>query len=191
MNLKVKGIISWLSDFIADNKREFLCFSITFALGIVVGIIVTVSNCGGEFEKIRGAEIEYGAVKVFFFSALLIFIGYFVIAIAATNKKLNFIAVFPFPILGYFFGQYITLLVGCYGGVGIINLIFVYAPFFLCTFACMLFGACIAINLPPHCGSVRQSTITLLKFYGVNVLINFVIFLIIGAITKVIVVRSQ
>lgn len=181
-----------VKDFFATNTKSAVCFSIIFFIGIVVGIVSAVNAVDGVFEKIAQSEIVFGSVKVFFYSALFLMIGYFLFAIASCMRGLSFIAVLPFIVLGYLCGKYMTVLVGVYGGIGIINLIFIYIPFYIGAFVSFLICACIALRQANICtcsGSIlRPSVATVLKLFGFNVLLNVLIFLLIGAMVDVIVV---
>ena len=90
-------------------------------------------------------------------------------------------------VLGYFFGKYMCLLVAVYGATGIVNLLVIYAPFFLVTFLSMTVAGARAARAV-GCGRVRSSALVLLKVYGVNMAADFVIFVLVGAFVKVIVV---
>lgn len=182
-----------LGDFISSNKKTIICCLSLFLVGLVVGIVYTVSANGGEFEKFSRSDIDFGAVKIFFYSSLLVAIGYFAVALASVMRGLNFVATLPFPILGFVFGDYTTVLIGSYGGMGICNLLFVYMPFFLLTFGILTVSSCIALRLSDVCecrkgALLRPSVSAVLKGYGINVIVNFVVFLIVGGIVKVIVV---
>lgn len=181
-----------VKDFFATNTKSAVCFSIIFFIGIVVGIVSAVNAVDGVFEKIAQSEMVFGSVKVFFYSALFLMIGYFLFAIASCIRGMSFIAVLPFVVLGYLCGKYMTVLVGVYGGIGIINLIFIYIPFYIGAFVLFLICACIALRQANICtcgGSIlRPSVATVLKLFGFNVLLNVLIFLLIGAMVDVIVV---
>lgn len=189
--VKSKTIFA-IKDFLAFHRKAVVCFSLLFFIGIVVGIVFAVNAVGGEFEKILQKDMTFGAVKVFFFSSLFLLIGYILIAISSCIHGMSFLAVLPFIVLGYLFGQYVTILVGVYGGNGIMNLIFVYIPFYLASFVCLMVGACIAQRQCNICASsnsiLRPSISTILKALGINILFNFIVFLLIGSLTKVIVV---
>ncbi len=193
MNTKIKNLQYMLGDFISSNKKTIICCLSLFLVGLVVGIVYTVSANGGEFEKVSRSDIDFGAVKIFFYSSLLVAIGYFAVALASVMRGLNFVATLPFPILGFVFGDYTTVLIGSYGGMGICNLLFVYMPFFLLTFGILTVSSCIALRLSDVCecrkgALLRPSVSAVLKGYGINVIVNFVVFLIVGGIVKVIVV---
>ena len=181
-----------IKDFLTLHKKTVLCFSVVFFIGIVIGIVSAVNAVGGEFERITQSDMSFGAVKVFLFSALFLLIGYFVVAVSSRVRGMSFIALLPFIVLGYLCGCYVTVLVGVYGGIGIMNLIFIYIPFYFGSFICMLVSACIAQRQSNMCASgnslLRPSVAVLLKAIGVNILFNFIVFLLIGSVTKVIVV---
>lgn len=193
MSLNLRGATSAVRGFLSRNKKCAVSFSVLFVVGIIIGIIVAVNANGGEFERVLQKDVEYGAVKVFFFSSLIIGAGYAVIIVASVSRKVTFVAVVPFLVLGLYFGRYICILTACFGASGIINLIVIYIPFFLCTFICMLFGGCAALQQAlicscSYCGLLRPSVSVLLKAYGINCALSFVIFLILGLMTKVIVI---
>ena len=189
--VKSKSVYA-IKDFLALHKKAVLCFSMLFFIGIVVGIVSAVNAVGGEFEKILQKDMTFGSVKVFFFSSLFLLIGYVIVAIGSCLRGMSFLAVIPFVILGYFCGNYACVLVGVYGGIGVMNLIFIYIPFYIGSFIFLLVGGCVALRQCNLCANnnaiLRPSIATLLKAYGLNILFNFIVFLLIGAVTKVIVV---
>jgi hypothetical protein len=123
---------------------------------------------------------------------LILAVGYGVLVLSSTIKTVSFIAIIPFAIVGYMFGAYTTVLVGVYGGVGVMNLLFVYVPFFTITFFVMSVTGCVALRSGNSCGCkekfLKPSVSILLKGYAVNVIASFVIFLLVGSVTKVVVV---
>ena len=181
-----------IKDFLSLHRKSVLCFAMLFFIGIVVGIVFAINAVGGEFEKITQNDMTFGAVKVFFYSAFFLLIGYTVVAISCCIHGMTFLAVLPFIVAGYFCGRYMTVLVGVYGGMGIMNLIFIYIPFYFGSFICLMVGACVALRQCNACASgntlLRPSIAVLLKTFGLNILFNFIVFLLIGAVTKVIVV---
>ncbi len=192
MDVRVRAFLNSVGEFFRRNKKAIICYSVLFIFGLVIGIVAAVNYAGGEFENYHPDEIVYGAVKVFLFSSLIIAAGYGIIIVSATVRSLTFLSLIPFGVLGIEFGRYITLLVGYYAFIGIINLIFIYIPFFLITFVCMLFAAAKTAGqyycqCTPN-GGLRPPVVTNIKCYFVNVAINFFIFIVIGAMTKVIVV---
>jgi hypothetical protein len=181
-----------IKDFLSEHKKTFVCFALIFVAGIVVGIVSEVNSVGGQFERINKNDIVFGQVKVFFFSSLILAVGYGVLVLSSTIKTASFIAIIPFAIVGYMFGAYTTVLVGVYGGVGVINLLFVYVPFFTITFFVLSVTGCVALRSGNSCGCkekfLKPSVSILLKGYVVNVIASFVIFLLVGSVTKVVVV---
>ena len=179
-----RGVIK---DFLKENRKSVLGFSAVFALGVVIGIFVTISAAGGEFERVARADMEFGSVKVFFTSSFALLAGYGVLLLAACAPALALVSLLSFAVLGYFFGNYLCLLVAVYGATGVLNLIVIYLPFFLLTFACMVVGGARAAKAL-GCGRVRSTALLMLKVYGVNVALDFVIFVLLGVFVKVLVV---
>lgn len=192
MNVRVKTVLDAVKDFVNTNKKYVICFSVVFAIGLVIGIVTTVNANGGEFERVLEKDMTFGAVKVFFFSSLILVGGYGVFILSASVKWAFVVAPVTFAVLGVYFGKYCCVLIGCFGGIGVINLIFVYIPFFILTFICMLVTVVLALQYAAYCecakSPLRPSITVILKGYGVNIVVNFVIFLFIGAITKVLVI---
>jgi hypothetical protein len=189
--VKSKSVYA-IKDFLALHKKPVVCFSVLFFIGIIVGIVSAVNSVGGQFEKIAQNEIVFGAVKVFFFSAIGLLAGYIIFAVSSCMHGMSFLSVVPFIILGYICGKYVTVLVGVYGGIGLMNLIFIYIPFFIGSFIFFLVGASIALRQCNICACnnsiLRPSISTILKAFAINLLFNFVVFMLIGALTKVIIV---
>ena len=179
-----RGVVK---DFLKENKKTVLSFGIVFALGIVIGIFVTISAAGGEFERVARADMEFGAVKVFFTTGFAVLLGYGVLLAAACAPAVAPVSLLSPAVLGYFFGKYMCLLVAVYGATGIVNLLVIYAPFFLVTFLSMTVAGARAARAV-GCGRVRSSALVLLKVYGVNMAAGFAIFVLVGAFVKVIVV---
>ena len=193
-----RGVVK---DFLKENKKTVLSFGIVFALGIVIGIFVTISAAGGEFERVARADMEFGAVKVFFTTGFAVLLGYGVLLAAACAPAVAPVSLLSPAVLGYFFGKYMCLLVAVYGATGIVNLLVIYVPFFLVTFLSMTVAGARAARAvgcgrvpgaraarAVGCGRVRSSALVLLKVYGVNMAADFAIFVLVGAFVKVIVV---
>ncbi len=192
MNPRARSAVYNIKDFLAVHKKTVVCFSVLFFVGMVVGIISAVNSVGGVFEKLSRNDMTFGAVKVFFFSSLFVLAGYGVVAISSCVKGMSFMCVIPFAVLGFMTGNYACVLIGVYGGVGIMNMIFIYLPFYFVTFVCLMVGGCVSLKQSNACGGkerlLRPSVSVLLKAFAINMLFNFVIFLLIGAVTKVVVV---
>lgn len=183
----VRTAISLVKDFCRNNKKSVVSFSAVFALGLVLGIFITINAVGGEFERIARADMELSAVKVFFTASFMLAAGYGVILLSAAASSLVVVALIPFGVLGYYFGKYMCLLGASYGALGLVNLFIIYTPFFLLSFICLLVAGVRAVNAI-GCNKMKNTLVALLKIYGVNVGINFVVFVVIGAFAKVIVV---
>lgn len=192
MNVRIKSAVFVIKDFLSAYKKTVICFSLLFVVGIIVGIVSAVNSVGGVFEKLSRNDMTFGAVKVFFFSSLFVVAGYLVVVVSACIRGMSFLAVVPFVVLGFVTGNYMCVLVGVYGGVGIMNLIFVYTPFFLTTFLCLMTGGSIALGHSGKCDSkdklLKPSVAVLLKALCANIIVSAVIFLLIGAVTKVVVI---
>lgn len=198
MNLypRLRTLSSNIRAFFHDNKKAVICFSVVFALGIVIGIVAAIETRRGVFERFEIEVIEYGAVRMFFLTSLILAGAYALIWIASSGSKVVFLAVIPFFALGFMFGEYMCVLVGCYGVIGVLNLIFIYLPFYIMTFLCLLVAASYILSHPgcgaSGCGTpfkLKPPFIFLLKMYGINVAVNAVIFLIVGIFVKVIIVE--
>ena len=72
-----------VKDFCKENRKSVISFCALFALGIVLGIFITINAAGGEFEQIARADMEFGAVKVFFTASFMVLIGYGILLLAA------------------------------------------------------------------------------------------------------------
>lgn len=190
-SLRIRSIISALKTFVSDNKKVIICTSIIFVLGITVGIFSAFRSVGEDgFDRVARADMEFGAVKVFFISLLALVGCYAVFLIAGINDKTVFLIVIPFFALGFATGWYSVALIGRYETSGLINLLLIYLPFYLSTFCC--FVLCAAVMVAPECGckngGLKPSFVNTLKIFAINVAIAFVLFVIVGSIFKVIVV---
>lgn len=192
MRVHLKSVVYEIKEFLSTHKKTVVCFSLLFVAGVIIGIISAVNSVGGVFEKLSKNDMTFGSVKVFFFSSLFIFAGYVVLTISSCVKGMSFLSILPFAVLGYMMGSYICVLVGVYGGIGVMNLIFIYIPFYLVTFFSMLVGGSVALFHAGNCACkdslLKPSVVILIKTFGINILSNGVIILLIGAVTKVIVV---
>ncbi len=191
VSLRTKSIISALKTFVSDNKKVIVCASIIFVLGIIVGIFSAFRSVGKDgFDRVARADMEFGAVKVFFISLLALVGCYAVFLIAGINDKTVFLIVLPFFALGFATGWYSVALIGRYETSGLVNLLLIYLPFFICTFCC--FVLCATVTVAPDCGckngTLKPSFVNTLKIFAINVAIAFLLFIIIGSIFKVIVV---
>ncbi len=183
---------SALKSFLSKNKKIIICSLIVFALGIIVGAVSAWRAVGGEFEEVLPKDADTGGARVFFFSTLALIGCYGVILLSGINNKTVFLSIIPIFLLGFFFGRYSAALIGRFGALGIVNLVFAYAPFFICTFVCFVLSM-IAV-MTTDCAktaissSLKPSFVDTLKLFGINVAINFVLFVLIGSIYGVIIV---
>ena len=189
--LRAKSFLSSLKSFVSDNKKVIICAVVIFALGITVGIISAFRAVGEDgFERVARADMEFGAAKVFFISLLALIVCYGVFLIAGVNNVTVFLIILPFFALGFITGEYSATLIARYETTGLINLLLIYLPFFLCTFCC--FVLCATVVVAPDCSccktGLKPSFVSTMKILGVNVAIAFVLFIILGSIFKVIVV---
>lgn len=190
-SLRVKSVLSAIKSFVSDNKKVIICATIIFALGITVGVISAFGAVGDDgFERVARADMEFSSAKVFFVSLLALLGCYVVFLLSGINAKTIFLIVIPFFALGFVTGEYSVALIARYETTGLLNLLLIYLPFFLCTFCC--FVLCAVIAAAPDCACcktrLKPSFVQTVKVFGANVAIAFVFFLIIGAIFKVIVV---
>lgn len=190
-SLRVKSVLSAIKSFVSDNKKVIICATIIFALGITVGVISAFGAVGDDgFERVARADMEFSSAKVFFVSLLALLGCYVVFLLSGINAKTIFLIVIPFFALGFVTGEYSVALIARYETTGLLNLLLIYLPFFLCTFCC--FVLCAVIAAVPDCAccktGLKPSFVQTVKVFGANVAIAFVFFLIIGAIFKVIVV---
>ncbi len=166
---------------------------VTFCAGIVFGVVSAIRATNGEFERVARIDMEFGAAKVFFVSALALVGCYRVIVVAGLKVNTIFISIVPFFVIGFFMGEYATALIARYELMGVLNMIFVYIPLFCgsCTFlSCAL---CKVMSTP--CGIVGCTSqqkqplfLSLLKIFAMNVACNFVFVMIVGSIIGVILV---
>ena len=189
--LRAKSFLSSLKSFVSDNKKVIICAVVIFVLGITVGIISAFRAVGEDgFERVARADMEFGAAKVFFISLLALIVCYGVFLIAGVNNVTVFLIILPFFALGFITGEYSATLIARYETTGLINLLLIYLPFFLCTFCC--FVLCATVVVAPDCSccktGLKPSFVSTMKILGVNVAIAFVLFIILGSIFKVIVV---
>lgn len=190
-SLRVKSVLSAIKSFVSDNKKVIICATIIFALGITVGVISAFGAVGDDgFERVARADMEFSSAKVFFVSLLALLGCYVVFLLSGINAKTIFLIVIPFFALGFVTGEYSVALIARYETTGLVNLLLIYLPFFLCTFCC--FVLCAVIAAVPDCAccktGLKPSFVQTVKVFGANVAIAFVLFIIIGAIFKVIVV---
>lgn len=190
-SLRVKSVLSAIKSFVSDNKKVIICATIIFALGITVGVISAFGAVGDDgFERVARADMEFSSAKVFFVSLLALLGFYVVFLLSGINAKTIFLIVIPFFVLGFVMGEYSVALIARYETTGLLNLLLIYLPFFLCSFCC--FVLCAVIAAAPDCAccktGLKPSFVQTVKVFGANVAIAFVLFLIIGAVFKVIVV---
>lgn len=183
---------SALKSFLSKNKKIIICSLIVFALGIIVGAVSAWRAVGGEFEEVLPKDADTGGARVFFFSTLALIGCYGVILLSGINNKTVFLAIIPVFLLGFFFGRYSAALIGRFGALGIANLVFAYAPFFICTFVCFVLSTIAVMNIDcaktAISSSLKPSFVDTLKLFGINVAIGFVLFVLIGSIYGVIIV---
>lgn len=183
----LRSALNVAKDFVYDNRKSVFSFFGVFFVAIVAGIFITVNSAGGEFEQIARGDMEFGAVKVFFTASFAVFAGYAFILVAAAGRNLAVVAALPFLVLGYVTGKYSCLLVAAYGATGLTNLLLVYLPFFLLTFVCAAVAGARAVAAK-GCDRMKCTALTLLKIFAANVAFAFLFFLIVGSVTKVVII---
>lgn len=183
----VRTAVGLIKDFLRDNKKCVVSCAAVFAVGMILGIFLTINASGGEFERVARSDIEFGAVKVFFTTSFALLLGYGVILLAAAAPSLVYVSLAVFGVAGYYFGRYMCLLVAVYGAAGIVNLVIIYIPFFLASLIFMIVAASKSVSAK-GCGRMKSTAISLLKIYAFNIGFDFVLFVVIGAFAKVIVV---
>lgn len=189
---RTSQIKSSIITFFKANKKLVVCVSILFLLGVIVGVASALRAVGGEFEEVFAKDAETGGVRVFFISALWLIGGYALILISGVSDKTVFLLIFPFFILGYLLGRYACALIGRYSTLGLINLLFAYLPFCLVTFVCFLLSASAVLRsgCADRCSStLKASFVDTLKLAGINIVIGFFLFVLIGSIYGVIIVE--
>lgn len=195
-----KTILNEIRDFFCDNKKFIICFTISMIIGLIIGIVAEINGNNGEFERIYDNDIVYSATKVFFFSALYLAIGYFVIIVCSVYRGCMFLSIIPFFLIGFFLGEYMCRLISIYGSTGVFNLVFVYLPFLLAEFCCLMlcainaFGNSCGRSQASACNSNRCGhscspfILIVAKWYAINIIVNFVVIMCVGSIVKVIVI---
>lgn len=190
-SLRAKTVLCAIKAFVSDNKKVIVCSSIVFMAGIVVGVISAFRAVGEDgFERVARADMEFAAAKVFFYALLALLGCYAIFLIGGINSKTIFLIIIPFFALGFILGEYSVALIARYQTTGLIDLLAIYLPFFLCTFFCFLL--CAASQVAPDCeccsSGLKPSFVQTLKIFGINIAIAFVLFIIVGSIFGVIVV---
>lgn len=190
---RFSGVKSQIKRFFSGNKKIIVCSLVIFFIGVLSGIFSCFRAVGGEFEQVLAKDADVGGARVFFFSMLALIGCYALILISGASNKTVLLCIIPFFLDGFFLGRYACALIGRYGALGVANLVFAYLPFFIATLACFVLST-IAV-MQSGCvdnaksGILKQSFVDTLKILGINVVISFVLFVLIGAIYGVIVVE--
>jgi len=185
--------MSSLRTYFDANKKVIISATALFVVGIILGVIFAYRSVDGNFERVIRSEAELGAAKVFFISLLILVGGYGIILVSGINNKTVFLIIIPFVLIGYMLGKYATALIARYESFGVINLVFVYLPFFFLTFILMMIAAANVISAAccDRCerSSFKPSFLQTLKILGINAACALLFFLIIGSFTGVIIVK--
>lgn len=185
-------LASQLLSYLDRHKKVIISTAVLFVIGILIGIIYAYRTVDGSFERVARANVETGGAKVFFISLLCLMGGYIVILISGINNKTVFLICIPFIALGFVLGEYACALVCRFEGFGVLNLIVIYLPFFLITFVLMVIASAnvLSAGCSDYCenSSLKPSFVKTLKIFGINCACSLVLFLIIGSVTKVIIV---
>lgn len=172
--------------YISRNKKVLISLLVAFALAAVIGIIMALRAVDGEFERVPRVDAETGTGKVFFIGSLALAACYFLVLLAGVSKKTAFVSVIPFLLIGFMFGRYACALIGRYDVFGVVNLIFIYIPFFLISTLLLMVTAVCALSAPcSECSersSLKPSFLKALKIFAVNIACNFVFVVIVGSI---------
>lgn len=185
-SMRSRAIISYLRTFFERHKKVIICTAALFVVGIVLGIVLAYKAVDGEFESVPRVDVETGSAKIFFFAILSLVGCYGVILIAGINDKTAILICVPFVVLGFVMGRFAIALIMRYDGFGVINLLFVYLPFFLATFALMLIASARVLSAAcyEHCegSTLKPSFVAALKLFGLNAAVALVCFAIVGSI---------
>lgn len=186
-NTAFRSVAGVAKDFLSDNKKSVISFAAVFFAALALGIFLTVGAAGGEFEEVSRADTEFGAVKVFFTACFALICGYAVFLIPAKAPSLSPVALLPFGLLGYFSGRHCCLLIACYGMTGLTNLLLVYLPFFLVSLAAAAVAGA-RVTAMRGCERLKCAAVLLGKVCLFNFAAAFLFFIVIGSMTKVVVV---
>ncbi len=187
------SVKSQIKRFFALNKKIIVCAIVIFIVGALSGIFSCLRAVDGEFEQIPAKDADIAGARVFFYSLLALIVCYALILISGSSNKTALLAIIPFFLDGFLLGRYACALLGRYSTLGLLNLLFAYLPFFVATLVCFVLSM-IAV-MQPNCantaksGILKQSFIDVLKIFGINIAISFVLFVLIGAIYGVVVVE--
>ncbi len=186
MAINTRVFMSNISTYVKRNKKLVISLFAVTAIALVLGIISAVRAVDGDFERVIRSEVEVATGKIFFLSLLTLAGYYLLILLSGLNGKTVYIAFAPFFLAGFLFGRYSTALVMRYEAFGIVNLILVYLPAFLCTVILSLL--CTVAQLEASCSdcdkktTLRPAFLKLLKYFAVNAAVVFVTFVILGSI---------
>ena len=181
-------------DFIRSNKKTIIILCTLFLAGMAIGITIILSTCDFDHSE---APLHIGGLKMFFKTVLLLMLFYTVILFSTVNFLFSLLAMATMGVLGGLFGSVICKLIGYYAIKGILNLLFVYLPFFVFTFILMLLAITYMISEYPTACGVRNGRIftafkgqlsTVVILFLINAAISFFIFVVWGLIFKVIVI---
>ena len=186
--LKKRVFVSNLKEYIGKNKKILICSALVLVLGIIIGIVSSVRAVNGEFERVARVDMKFSGAKIFFLSVLLLLLSYVVFLIAGADRRIAFLAIIPFFLLGFLIGKYSTCLIARYEFWGILNLLCCYLPFFFATlvlFVIAVSSILTACNRPTANG-LKSYLLPTVKLFAINVAISLVLFLIVGSIFGVI-----
>lgn len=188
---RFRAVLSLVKSFFKDNKKVLICTLIIFLLGIIVGVLSAFGAVSDGFERVARDEMEFANAKIFFVSILALLGAYIVFLLAGANSKTIFLVILPFFALGFIVGEYSTALVARYETTGVFNLLFVYLPFFIGTLICFLMCAVVSSSQDCSCNGygLKNSFVSTVKLFAINVAISLIFFLIIGSIFGVLVVE--
>lgn len=181
-----RAILSYLKTFFERNKKVVISTAVIFAVGIILGVVLAYRAVDGQFERVPRVDAEVGTAKVFFLSLLSLAGCYGVILISGINNKTAVVVCVPFVVLGFVLGRFSTALIMRYEGFGLINLLFVYLPFFICTYALMLVAGArvLGAGCYERCegSSLKPSFVAAVKLFLLNCACALVFMAIIGSI---------
>ena len=185
---------SAIRDMFKRHAKVIICCVALMVVGIILGGALAYREVDGNFEVVARVDAETSSGKIFLFGSLILLAFYALILLSGLNNKTVFIICVPFFATGFILGRFALALIMRYDVFGIFNLIFVYLPLILVSFALMLIAACTAIGAPRcECadrGGLRPSFVKIVKLYLINLAVAFVICIIIGALVGGVIVVS-
>lgn len=190
-----------IKNFLMDNRRVLIGFVALFFASFAIGIAIVYSSYGGVFTRICFHNAKISNVKAFFCFSLAEILAFGIFVFVPFGVVPRILARIPFAVWGGLYGKYAVVLVAIYSIQGILSFVFIYSLYFIKCLILFSVAFVLARNTYAsacQCGTamtsklclpIKQPLLRVGLIFLISIILNMIIFLILGLIFPVIVIK--